>query len=94
MEAELSHWKGKAIKWELPPSSIPTQVEPDVSPLPASINLAKEKKTLLQGILKADFNPLPPPPSNPQRQVNFFLMKRKSALRTVRCLAASLGSTS
>lgn len=55
MEVELSHWKGKDIKWELPSSYIPTQVEPKAAPPLVYIDLAK-KKMHLQEILKATFN--------------------------------------
>lgn len=56
MEVELSLWKGKDIKWELPSSYIPTQVEPKAAPLLVYIDLAKKKKMHLQQILKAAFN--------------------------------------
>ena len=58
-EVKLSHRKVKYKMGNHPPPS--THTEPVATPLPVHTNLAREKKTNLQQILKTVFKILLPP---------------------------------
>lgn len=86
-EVKLSHRK---VKYKTGNHSPPSpHTEPGASLLPVHTNLAKEKKTNFQQILKTVFKFLLPP----LKQSNSSLVESSTILFPVGCLTTPLGST-